>query len=65
MPGSFSPWLWCESELPNDCRGRAEFTGNRWNNVHLTLARKRAARSKDGGGRYPDARRWREPMESW
>jgi hypothetical protein len=49
MPGSFSPWLWCESELPNDCRGRAEFTGNRWNNVHLTRAHKRGARRKGGG----------------
>ncbi len=38
------PWFWYEGEPPTDCPGGRAFTGNRWNNVHLTLARKRAAR---------------------
>jgi hypothetical protein len=43
------PWFWYDTEPPTDCPGGPEFTGNRWNDVHLTFARKRAARSNDGG----------------
>ncbi|QVL48951.1 MAG: SAM-dependent DNA methyltransferase [Thiocapsa sp.] len=38
------PWFWHLEEPPLACPGGPEFTGNRWNNVHLTLARKRVAR---------------------
>ncbi len=38
------PWFWHAEEPPLACPGGPEFTGNRWNLVHLTLARKRAAR---------------------
>lgn len=38
------PWFWYDVEPPLDCAGGPAFTGNRWNNVHLTLARKTAAR---------------------
>ncbi len=34
------PWFWCEDEPGTDPVGGDEFVGNRWNNVHLTLARK-------------------------
>jgi len=37
------PWFWHSDEPPLACPGGPDFTGNRWNNVHLTLARKRAA----------------------
>lgn len=39
------PWFWHDAEPPLDCPGGKTFTGNRWNDVHLTLGRKRAARS--------------------
>jgi len=39
------PWFWCEDEPGTDPFGGKEFTGNRWNDVHLTLARKKAARN--------------------
>jgi hypothetical protein len=39
------PWFWHAEEPPLACPGGPEFTGKRWNNVHLTLARKRAARA--------------------
>jgi len=42
------PWFWYDTDPPTDCPGGPDFTGNRWNNVHLTLARKRAARSSSG-----------------
>ena len=38
------PWFWHQTEPPLSCPGAPEFTGNRWNSVHLSLARKRAAR---------------------
>jgi hypothetical protein len=38
------PWFWHAEEPTLACPGGPEFTGKRWNNVHLTLARKRAAR---------------------
>jgi hypothetical protein len=37
------PWFWCEEEPGKDPEGGKTFTGNRWNGVHLTLARKRHA----------------------
>lgn len=36
------PWFWHDAEPPQDCEGGREFTGHRWNNVHLTLAYKRS-----------------------
>lgn len=36
------PWFWCEDEPGTDPVAGKEFTGNRWNDVHFTLARKRA-----------------------
>jgi hypothetical protein len=38
------PWFWCEAEPEQDPAGEREFAGHRWNDVHLTLARKRASR---------------------
>jgi hypothetical protein len=43
------PWFWHATEPPLSCPGGPDFTGNRWNSVHLTLARKRAARQGHGG----------------
>lgn len=37
------PWFWCEEEPGTDPTGGNEFVGNRWNDVHLTLAVKREA----------------------
>lgn len=34
------PWFWCEEEPGMDPKGGKDFIGTRWNNVHLTLARK-------------------------
>lgn len=34
------PWFWCEEEPGTYPMGGEEFVGARWNNVHLTLARK-------------------------
>ena len=34
------PWFWCEEEPGTDPTGGKSFVGTRWNNVHLTLARK-------------------------
>jgi hypothetical protein len=39
-PKSDYPWFWCEDEPGTDPEGGKTFTGNRWNDVHLTLARK-------------------------
>lgn len=39
------PWFWCEKERGTDPAGGKEFVGARWNNVHLTLARKRQAKA--------------------
>lgn len=39
------PWFWCEEEPGTDPVGSKEFVGSRWNDVHLTLARKRASRA--------------------
>jgi hypothetical protein len=45
------PWLWsCNLEAnpqhATDFTGGATFTGERWNNLHYTLAVKKAARNK-------------------
>lgn len=37
------PWFWCEDEPVTDPEGGKDPLGNRWNDVHLTLARKQAA----------------------
>ena len=36
------PWFWCSDEPGTDPTGGKVFTGNRWNYVHLTLARKKS-----------------------
>jgi hypothetical protein len=38
------PWFWCESEPEQDPAGERGFAGHRWNDVHLSLAHKRAFR---------------------
>jgi hypothetical protein len=45
------PWFWgCSDDVPIDARtdfiGRAEFDGNRWNDLHYTNPRKREARAR-------------------
>jgi len=35
------PWFWCEEPPGTDPKGGEEFVGARWNNVHLTLEKKR------------------------
>jgi hypothetical protein len=37
------PWFWCEEPPGTDPKGGEEFVGARWNNVHLTLEKKRQA----------------------
>lgn len=44
-PKADFPWFWCEEEPGTDPEGGKEFTGNRWNDVHLTLAKKKQAKS--------------------
>jgi hypothetical protein len=44
-PKSDYPWFWCEEEPGTDPTGGKDFIGNRWNTVHLTLARKQKASS--------------------
>jgi hypothetical protein len=39
------PWFWCEKDPGTDPDGGNEFVGTRWNNVHLTLVRKRQAKA--------------------
>jgi hypothetical protein len=39
-PKNEYPWFWCDSEPGTDPAGDKTFAGHRWNNVHLTLARK-------------------------
>lgn len=50
-PKAQFPWFWsCQPEDKpeqiTDFAGGAEFTGERWNNLHYTLATKKAARAK-------------------
>ena len=40
------PWFWCDDEPDTDPSGSREFTGHRWNDVHLSLDCKRAARKR-------------------
>jgi hypothetical protein len=40
------PWFWCDDEPDTDPSGSREFTGHRWNDVHLSLDFKRAARKR-------------------
>jgi len=40
------PWFWCETKPDTDPMAGKTFAGHRWNNVHLTLARKRQARDQ-------------------
>jgi len=44
-PKSDYPWFWCEEEPGTDPTGGKDFVGNRWNDVHLTMARKKEASS--------------------
>ena len=39
------PWFWCAEEPGTDPKPGKEFTGNRWNDGHLTLAVKKAGRT--------------------
>jgi hypothetical protein len=39
------PWFWCEDEPGTDPVGGEKFVGTRWNNVHLTLDKKRMAKA--------------------
>ena len=42
-PKSDYPWFWYGDDPGSDPEGESEFTGNRWNDVHLTLAYKNGA----------------------
>lgn len=42
-PKSEYPWFWCADSPGTNPSGGKEFAGIRWNNVHLTLACKKAA----------------------
>lgn len=44
-PKSDYPWFWCEEAPGTDPVGGKDFVGARWNDVHLTLARKKEANS--------------------
>jgi hypothetical protein len=39
------PWFWCEEEPGTDPLGGKEFVGTRWNNVHLTLEKKKGSKA--------------------
>jgi len=40
-PKTDYPWFWCEETPGTDPPGGKDFVGNRWNDVHLTLAAKK------------------------
>ena len=42
-PKADYPWFWCEESPGTDPPGGKDFVGSRWNDVHLTLARKKEA----------------------
>lgn len=44
-PRSDYPWFWCEEDPGTDPEGGKTFFGNRWNDVHLTLAKKQSSRN--------------------
>jgi hypothetical protein len=39
------PWFWCKDEPGQDPIGSKDFVGTRWNNVHLTLEKKKKSRA--------------------
>ncbi len=39
------PWFWCKEEPGTDPVGGDAFVGTRWNNVHLTLGKKKGAKA--------------------
>lgn len=39
------PWFWCEEQPGTDPVGGKAFVGTRWNNVHLTLEKKRRSKA--------------------
>ena len=39
------PWFWCDDEPGTDPAGGKEFVGTRWNNVHLTLEKKKGSKA--------------------
>jgi hypothetical protein len=39
------PWFWCEDEPGTDPAGGKDFVGTRWNNVHLTLEKKKGSKA--------------------
>lgn len=39
------PWFWCEDEPGTDPTGDKTYFGNRWNDVHLTLAMKQSSQT--------------------
>lgn len=43
-PKAEYPWFWSATDPGTDPAGGPAFTGHRWNDVHLTLARKRGVR---------------------
>ncbi len=43
-PKADYPWFWCEEEPGTDPAGGKDFVGNRWNDVHFTLALKKGDR---------------------
>ncbi len=40
------PWFWGWDEVTQDFKGGKEFDGNRWNDLHYSVAPKQAARAK-------------------
>ena len=44
------PWFWGWDEKTKDFVGGRDFDGNRWNDLHYSLAFKRAARERHGKG---------------
>lgn len=44
-PKADYPWFWCEEAPGTDPTGGKDFVGSRWNDVHLTLARKKEVSS--------------------
>jgi len=38
------PWFWCDTEPGTDPVGGKEFVGTRWNNVYLTLEKKKGSK---------------------
>jgi len=47
------PWFWSEHQPPDDFLGGETFYGNRWNDLHYSLAIKQAARDRAKSGAKP------------